>query len=360
LYCDFFSDTEPAYREPYLSALVREMELRREYTGGEPLETVYFGGGTPSLLPASGFERIFEAVRRYFGMEHCREITLEANPDDMNPAYVRSLRSLPFNRISLGVQSFDAGDLLFLNRRHTREQAVRAVELCRENGFSNLSIDLMYGLPGQTAATWAANLEEALRLDVPHISAYHIIYEEGTALYRLWKEGKVSPVDEEVSVSLFTALADKLAGAGYVHYEISNFARPGYFSLHNSSYWKGEKYLGLGPSAHSYNGVSREWNVSSLPLYLKGVSAGKPDTEGETPDLPARYNEYVITRLRTVWGMRYADVSRLFGDEYLSFLRRQAEPFFRQGLLEGTKGGIRISRQGILLSDSIMRELLRV
>ena len=226
LYCDFFSNTEMKYKEPYLAAVVRELELRKEYTDGEPVETIYFGGGTPSQLEAKDFDRIFNAIHRLFDVSHCQEITLEANPDDMTPEYVASLRSLPFNRVSMGVQSFKEEDLRLLNRRHNREQAVRAVELCKENGLSNISIDLIYGLPGQTVKEWEANLDTTIRLDIPHISAYHLIYEEGTALYKLKEAGKISPVEEEVSVTLFTSLIERLTANGYQQYEISNFARP--------------------------------------------------------------------------------------------------------------------------------------
>ena len=193
LYCDFFSNTDMKFKEPYIDAAIREMELRQEYIGGEPLDTIYFGGGTPSQLQQADFERIFEAADRLFGTSSCTEITLEANPDDMTPEYVASLRNLPFNRISMGVQSFKEKDLRFLNRRHNREQALRAVGLCKENGIQNISIDLIYGLPGQTLEEWQENLDDAIRLEIPHISAYHLIYEEGTALYKLIEAGKVTP-----------------------------------------------------------------------------------------------------------------------------------------------------------------------
>ena len=271
LYCDFFSNTEMKYKEPYINALIKEMELRKGYIGNEALETIYFGGGTPSQLDEKDFGKIFEAIYRLFDVAEQAEITLEANPDDMKREYVSLLRNYPFNRVSMGVQSFHPEDLRFLNRRHDREQAIKAVELCKEYGITNISIDLIYGLPNQTKQAWEENLRQAIRLDVPHLSAYHLIYEEGTALYKLMEAGKVTPVDEELSVSFFSTLIDRLAEAGYLHYEISNFARPGFFSKHNSSYWTGKKYLGLGPSAHSYNGIDREWNPSSLPIYIEGI-----------------------------------------------------------------------------------------
>ena len=214
------------YKEPYINALIKEMELRKGYIGNEALETIYFGGGTPSQLDEKDFGKIFEAIYRHFDVAEQAEITLEANPDDMKREYVSLLRNYPFNRVSMGVQSFHPEDLRFLNRRHDREQAIKAVELCKEYGITNISIDLIYGLPNQTQQAWEENLRQAIRLDVPHLSAYHLIYEEGTALYKLLEAGKVTPINEELSVSFFSTLIDRLAEAGYLHYEISNFARP--------------------------------------------------------------------------------------------------------------------------------------
>lgn len=360
LYCDFFSNTDMKFKEPYVKAVIREMELRQEYIQGEPLETIYFGGGTPSQLQRPDFERIFETADRLFGIRSCKEITLEANPDDMTPEYMASLRDLPFNRISMGVQSFQEKDLRFLNRRHNREQALRAVGLCKENGISNISIDLIYGLPGQTLEEWQENLDEAVRLDIPHLSAYHLIYEEGTALYRLLEVGKVTPVDEELSVTLFSTLIHKLSEAGYLHYEISNFARPGYLSRHNSSYWTGKRYIGIGPSAHSYNGESRQWNISSLPRYLQGIETGTPDIEIEELDIHTKYNDFIITGLRTMWGIRIADIRKQFGEEKQAYLERQAATYLRQGLLIRQDGTLALSEKGIFISDGIMSDLLWV
>lgn len=360
LYCDFFSNTEMKYKEPYITALIHELELRRNYLEGEPLETIYFGGGTPSQLSAGDFQQIFEAIERLFDTSLCDEITLEANPDDMTPEYVQALSRLPFNRISMGVQSIKESDLRFLNRRHNREQALRAVELCKANGLSNISIDLIYGLPGQTAEAWNENLDEAIRLDIPHISAYHLIYEEGTALYKLMEAGKVKPVDEDTSVTLFSTLINRLKKNGYLHYEISNFARPGFISRHNSSYWTGKKYLGIGPSAHSYNGKNRQWNVSSLPLYLDAISKGTSDFEVEELDANTRYNDFIITGLRTMWGIRLDDIQREFGNDKLNYCLKQARPHLEKGLLIREKDILTLSEAGIFISDGIMSDLLWV
>lgn len=360
LYCDFFSNTKMNYKTAYLDALIGEMAQRKAYLEGEGLETIYFGGGTPSQLAPTDFERIFEAIHRHFDTGGCREITLEANPDDLAPPYLSALARLPFNRISMGVQSFNEADLRFLNRRHTARQAIQAVESCRANGIDNLSIDLMYGLPGQTEAGWKATIDQALALDVPHLSAYHLIYEEGTALYTLKEAGKVEPVEEETSLRFFNHLIDRLTAAGYLHYEISNFARPGCFSRHNSSYWTGKKYLGLGPSAHSYNGTEREWNVSSLPLYIEGIANKHPVLEKETLGLYTHYNDFIITGLRTMWGIRLANIREKFGRLLADYCERQAAPFIKQGLLVRSEDTITLSRTGIFISDSIMSDLLWV
>ncbi|WP_279136642.1 radical SAM family heme chaperone HemW [Parabacteroides johnsonii] len=360
LYCDFFSNTDMKFKEPYVSAVIREMQLRQEYIGGEPLDTIYFGGGTPSQLQQADFERIFKAIDCLFNISSCKEITLEANPDDMTPEYVASLRNLPFNRVSMGVQSFKEKDLHFLNRRHDREQALRAVGLCKENGIPNISIDLIYGLPGQTQEEWQENLNDAIHLEIPHISAYHLIYEEGTALYKLMEAGKVAPIEEELSVTLFSTLINRLAEAGYLHYEISNFARPGYFSQHNSSYWTGKKYIGIGPSAHSYDGESRQWNISSLPHYLEGIRTGIPNIEIEKLDINTKYNDFIITGLRTMWGIRTANIREQFGEEKQAYLERQAATYLHQGLLIYENDTLTLSKEGIFISDGIMSDLLWV
>lgn len=360
LYCDFFSNTEMKYKEPYLSAVIRELELRKDYLEGEPVETIYFGGGTPSQLQAADFSRIFEAIHRLFDVSPCVEITLEANPDDMTPGYVAGLQTLPFNRVSMGVQSFKEEDLRFLNRRHNREQALLAVDLCKKNGLENISVDLIYGLPGQTLEEWKQNLDTVIHLDIPHISAYHLIYEEGTALYKLKEAGKITPVDEDLSVALFTSLIDRLTANGYLHYEISNFARPGMLSRHNSSYWIGKKYLGIGPSAHSYNGQNRQWNISSLPGYLQAIDKGVPDIEIENLDINTRYNDFIITGLRTMWGIKFNEIQQQFGKDKLIYCQKQAAPYLKQGLLIEKDDTLTLSRNGIFISDSIMSDLLWV
>lgn len=360
LYCDFFSGTDKKWEEKYVDALIGELELRRDYLGGERVETVYFGGGTPSQLPPEAFERIFEQLYRFYDLSDCAEITLEANPDDLSDTYVQALRRLPFNRLSMGVQSFKDDDLRFLNRRHTARQAREAVQRCQDAGFANISIDLMYGLPGQTVAEWEWSLEAAIALGVQHVSAYHLIYEEGTALHRLKEAGRIVPVSEETSVAMFSLLIDRLTAAGFVHYEISNFGREHFFSRHNSSYWIGRKYLGVGASAHSFDGVSRQWNVASLPGYLEGIGQGRPVVEVEQLDRNTRYNEFIITGLRTMWGVSLEAMEREFGRSLYIYGMRQAKPYMERGLLEVRDGALRLTREGIFVSDGVMSDLLYV
>ena len=360
LYCDFYSNTDMSYKAPYLEALLEELALRRPYLEGEPVETIYFGGGTPSQLSSGDFERIFEAIYHLYTVSPDAEITVEANPDDVDDTFVRMLRRLPFNRVSMGVQSFDAEDLRFLNRRHSREQAIRAVGLCRDAYIYNVSIDLIYGLPGQTEAKWEANVREALRLDIPHLSAYHLIYEEGTALYKLWEAGKVEAVDEETSVSLFSLLINRMREAGYLHYEISNFAREGYLSRHNSSYWTGKKYLGVGPSAHSYNGREREWNAASLPRWIAGIRTGQLAIEREELSPDTQYNDYIITGLRTMWGICLDEIERRFGAERRQYCAEMAGPHLRRGVLRQEGERLFFSEAGVFVSDGVMSDLLFV
>lgn len=360
IYCDFFTSTNQENKSAYVEAVCKELVLRRDYLKGEALQTIYFGGGTPSQLTVIDFERIFQTIRQYYNIDTCEEITLEANPDDMTPEYVSSLHALPFNRVSMGVQSFQPKDLLFLNRRHNRQQAIDAVTTCKANHLHNISIDLIYGLPGQTPDEWNRNLEEAIALDVPHISAYHLIYEEGTPLMKLKAAGRVNPVSEDSSESFFTILIHKLKEAGYLHYEISNFARPGFYAKHNSSYWNETKYLGVGPSAHSYDKESRQWNIASMKGYLTGITMGRPNFEKEILDPNTKYNEYIITGLRTMWGIQLDRISQEYGTEKKAFCLKQASSYLKNGLLLHENDILKLSPKGIFISDRIMSDLLWV
>lgn len=358
IYCDFFSTTQSERKTAYVHTLCNELEMRKEYLEGENIETIYLGGGTPSQLDKEDFEFIFSYIYKNYSISDTPEITLETNPDDLTPEYIAMLRTLPFNRLSMGIQTFNESILKLLQRRHSARQAIEAFQNCRAAGFQNISIDLMYGLPGETLASWKEDLKQAVDLHPEHISAYHLIYEEGTALWRLREQHKVEEADEDLSVSLFCTLIDRLSAAGYEHYEISNFCLPDLHSRHNSSYWMEKKYLGCGPSAHSYNGISRQWNVASLDEYIKGISAGTPVFEIEELDLYTRYNDFVITRIRTKWGMPLSKLRNEFGEELYDYCLRMAGPHLNQGTLELVNDVLRLTRKGIFISDGIMSDML--
>ena len=360
IYCDFYSTTESEQQPTYVHALCQELNLRKDYLEGEEIETIYLGGGTPSQLSHEELEAIFLTIYNIYKVKEDAEITLEANPDDLTPEYVSMLRTLPINRISMGIQTFQEETLKRLHRRHTAQQAIEAFRRCREAGFHNISIDLMYGLPGETLDTWKEDLRQAIALHPEHISAYHLIYEEGTVLWKLREEQQVEEADEDLSLTFFKTLIDELTRAGYQHYEISNFCLPELHSRHNSSYWTGKKYLGCGPSAHSFNGHSRQWNVASLSTYIKGIEQGKPDYEIEELDLYTRYNDYVITSIRTCWGMSLPHLRTTYGEELYRYCLRMAESHLRQGVLEIREDVLRLTPSGIFISDGIMSDLLWV
>lgn len=360
IYCDFYSTTCSDKTEAFVNALCHELKSRKEYLNDEPIETIYFGGGTPSQLSAAEFRKIFDAIEEHFGPITAREITLEANPDDLTEAYVQALRTLPFNRISMGVQTFNDKVLTLLKRRHNATQAIEAVKRCRAAGFNNISIDLIYGLPGETPESWSSDLEQAIALDVEHISAYHLIYEEDTVLYKLRQQHKVEEVDEESSVLFFEMLIDRLNAAGYEHYEISNFCKPGMYSRHNTSYWQGISYLGCGPSAHSFNGREREWNTPALEQYISETVIGNRPFDKEELDFNTRYNEYIITSLRTCWGISLKHLETEFGKEMLEYCLQMSAPHLREGRMVQNNDNLKLTRNGIFLSDSIMSDLLQV
>ena len=360
IYCDFFSTTQSEKKPTYIHALCQELEIRKNYLEGEEIETIYLGGGTPSQLTEEELNEIFTSLYNIYKVKEDAEITLEANPDDLTPEYVSMLRRLPINRISMGIQTFQEETLKLLHRRHTARQAIEAFQRCREAGFRNISIDLMYGLPGETLDTWKEDLQQAIALHPEHISAYHLIYEEGTALWKLREEHQVEEADEDLSITLFKTLIDELKQAGYQHYEISNFCLPGLHSRHNSSYWTGKKYLGCGPSAHSFNGSSRQWNIASLDNYLKGIASGKPNYEIEELDLYTRYNDFVITSIRTCWGMSLSRLRSEYGEELYRYCLRMAKSHLEQGVLEIEEDTLRLTQEGIFISDGIMSDLLFV
>ena len=360
IYCDFFSTTQSEKKNAYIDALCKELSNRKNYLGEENIETIYFGGGTPSQLDRRDFEKLFDTIYKVYQVNPNAEITVEANPDDLTTDYLESLKGLPFNRLSMGIQTFNDNTLQLLHRRHTAQQAIDAFKRCRTAGFKNISIDLIYGLPGESLDNRDKDLRQVLALRPEHISAYHLIYEEGTTLWKLREQHKVEEVDEDLSVKFFERLIHTLKNAGYVHYEISNFCLPDYFSRHNSSYWQGKKYLGCGPSAHSYNLESRQWNIASLDQYIIGIKENKKTYDIEELDIYTRYNERIITNIRTYWGMPLQQLKDEFGLELYNYCMKMAKPHLEAKTLEIKDGVMKLTEQGIFTSDGIMSDLFWV
>ena len=361
-YCDFYSTTLLRHRSAYVDTVCRELKLRLGELQGAPIETIYFGGGTPSTLTIEELSSILTSLRNFhlssFNFQ-LAEITLEANPDDLTEEYVQGLRTLPFNRVSIGIQSFHDRTLKLVGRRHTAQEAIEAVHRCQRMGLTNISIDLMYGLPGETLEDWTYSLEQAIALRVPHISAYHLTYEEGTRLWRMKEQGIVSAIDEEQSIGAFELLREKLLAAGYEHYEISNFALPGYHSRHNSSYWRGIPYIGVGPGAHSYDGTDRRWNLSSLTDYIATPPGEDVPHEVEHLSTEERYDERIITELRTARGIDLTGLLADFGERYHAHCLRCATPYMNRGQLIHTADNyLHLTPESIFISDAVMRDLL--
>ncbi|MEA4916107.1 radical SAM family heme chaperone HemW [Proteiniphilum sp.] len=356
-YCDFYTGTNETQMDAFVDALCTEAGIRKDEIP-ERVETIYFGGGTPSRLRQEHLEKIFDTLHNHFSIAPDAEITVEANPDDLSEEYVDMLSGLPINRLSIGIQSFDDRELKFLSRRHSARQAIDAVKRCQQHGFGNISIDLMYGLPQQTEEIWQQNLDQAIALNVSHISSYHLIYEEKTRMYSLLQAGRITPVGEEVSTTMFAMLINRLTSHSYIHYEISAFAREGYFSRHNSSYWKNRRYLGLGPAAHSFDGDNRSRNIPSLIRYIKGVESGTLNRETEHLNTSEKYNEMILTGLRTMWGLDLAELSTRFGDKYHRYCMQNAQKYLDGDLLKIEEGILILTRDGIFISDGIMSDLM--
>lgn len=359
LYCAFYSSTLHSRQQEYCDALCRELQMRHNYIIGI-VDTVYFGGGTPSTLTCGQLQMILDTIKRNYTLSPSAEITIEANPDDLTPEYLTTLRSLSFNRLSMGIQSFDDTQLKALGRRHTAERARQAVEDARVAGFNNISIDLMFALPSSTHAQWQESIQQAISLHPTHISAYNLTYEEETPLYRALQQGKINAIDEDENLKQFETLIYTLSAAGYRHYEISNFALPGYESRHNSSYWHDIPYLGCGASAHSYNGKERSWNVADIELYIRGIETGNPDFEIEHLSENERYNDAIVTRLRTADGLPLEWFREKFSNKLYDYLCRNIAPHIDNGTLQESNGCVSLTREGIFISDSIMRDLIYI
>jgi len=357
-YCDFYHIISTGDNSAFVDALIKESSLRKDYLGSENVSTIYFGGGTPSVLSVYELAAILDHIREHFRVDEDCEITVELNPDDVNPAYLDGLKKLNFNRISLGIQSWRDADLKMLNRRHDAEQAEKALKEIINSGFENLSIDLIYGIPGMSLQDWASILDFSFSFEIKHLSAYHLTFETGTIFGKMVEKGLIAEVDEEESIALFNLLIEKAEIAGFIHYEISNFGKPGYFSMHNSNYWKQANYIGLGPSAHSFNGYSRQWNIRDLKAYIKSVNSGKSFYEHESLDLKARFNEYVMTSLRTMWGIDLEYIEGTFEKEGYDYVVNLAGKFKDYGLIRQDKKNLVLTNQGMIIADNIISEFM--
>jgi oxygen-independent coproporphyrinogen-3 oxidase len=357
-YCDFYSTTDNTLKEALVQALMSEISLRSSYLEGEKVETIYLGGGTPSLLDPSVTASILEEVRKKFVVDDNPEITAEINPDDVYEGFFSALRIAGVNRISMGLQSWDDKRLRYLGRRHDAAQSAVALEAAFREGFDNVSADLIYGVPGMTTADLKSDLEKTLSFPVTHLSAYHLTVEEGTKLGRLRKAGKLKETDEEISGAMFNLLSKICSEHGFIHYEISNFAREGFISRHNSSYWRQVPYIGLGPSAHSFDRRSRQWNVSDVKKYIKAIEAGKIPCEREELGRVTVFNEYVMTSLRTMWGIDLQYVEEYFDKEMHDYLVNLSGRYIRYGLMKREKNTLILTDQGKMISDNIIAELL--
>ena len=359
-YCDFHKELFNEKTNNLLKAIEKEVGLQKDYLEGERVDTVYFGGGTPTVLNPEQIQSLYDIVRKFHPINKDAEITLEANPDDLNIKYLQELNGNKINRISIGIQSFFDKELKILNRRHTAEQSYNSIKQTIQAGFTNIGIDLMYGIPGTDFELWERSIEKALEFPIQHISAYHLTIEPGTAFAAFLKKGKIKLMEEEESVEQFRELIDKLEKKGFVHYEISNFCKEGCFSQHNTNYWKQEKYLGLGPSAHSFNGMSRQWNISDNKKYIDAIARNNIPSSKETLDEKTRYNEYVLTSLRTMWGADLKYIEETFGKEARDYCVSLSNRFIDYGMIEKKEESLILTQQGKFISDNIISELLMI
>lgn len=359
-YCDFHFSTSLKNKDAFLSSLKKEIEMQKNYLGSQKIATVYFGGGTPSLLTESELMYIFDTLNAHFEIDSDAEITLEANPDDLNLKKIKELKHTPINRLSIGIQSFFDEDLVLMNRAHTSKEALSVVQTSQDAGFENITIDLIYGIPTLTNEKWKHNLQTAFDLQVKHISSYCLTVEAKTALANFIKTGKIKNVDEQQSVEQFEIMVEKMKQNDFIHYEISNFCKEGYHSQHNSSYWLKENYLGLGPSAHSYNGVSRQWNISNNALYIQSLEKNKLNFEEEILTVAQKYNEYILTSLRTIWGIDLKYIEIFFGTDHKNYCLKEAERYIAQGNLLIKENKLFLTQKGKLLADKIASDLFYI
>jgi oxygen-independent coproporphyrinogen III oxidase len=355
-YCDFHFSTSMKKKDEMVLALAKEIEMRKSEFNNEQVETIYFGGGTPSRLQIADLRLQIDSIYKNYKVSENPEITLEANPDDLSEAYLMELKTIGINRLSIGIQSFFEDDLKMMNRAHNSAEAKECLEFATQH-FDNISIDLIYGIPNMSNEKWLQNIETALSFNIPHISSYALTVEPKTALHKFIQKGIIPQLDDEVAQEHFQILVDKLSENDFIHYELSNFGKSTYFSKNNSSYWLGKKYIGIGPSAHSYDGEKRGWNVSNNSLYLKSISENKLPSETEILSKTDRYNEYVMTGLRTIWGISLDRIQTEFGKKYLDYLNQQAAKYIEDHLLFVDENILRTTKKGKFLSDGIASDL---
>ncbi|WP_298793894.1 radical SAM family heme chaperone HemW [uncultured Allomuricauda sp.] len=358
-YCDFHFSTQLGRKESMIKALQKELELRKGEFQSVVVETVYFGGGTPSVLEISEIEALITAVYEHYEVIEHPEITLEANPDDLSKNRIIELSESPVNRLSIGIQSFYDEDLKLMNRAHDAGEAEGCIQEAKKH-FDNITIDLIYGIPGMDNNRWKSNIEKALAFELPHISSYALTVEPKTALKKFIEKGVIPDVDDEQAQAQFNILVQVLEQQGYINYEISNFGKPGYFSKNNTAYWLGKKYIGIGPSAHSFDGENRGWNVRNNIKYIKALENEVVPMEIETLTKRDRYNEYVMTGLRTIWGVSLDKIEKEFGEEYSNYIHQQAEKYIEQDLISFTDGKLLTTNKGKFLADGIASDLFMV
>ena len=359
-YCAFYSSTLYNIKEEYADAVCKELLMRKEYIKGEEIKTIYFGGGTPSTLPIRLLQKICDTIYANYTVCSNAEVTIECNPDDLTEEFLAELRQLPFNRISMGVQSFSNRQLKRLGRRHNAEKARRAVGNARAAGYKNISIDLMFALPDSTIEEWEESINEAISLNPEHISAYNLMYEEDTPLHRALQRGDFEELSEEENIEQFRMLIKRMKEAGYYHYEISNFAKPGYESRHNSSYWNDTAYIGCGAAAHSYNGDSREWNISDIKEYIKGIESNNRNYEIEHLTEEERYNDAILTRLRTADGIPLTWMKNKFSQRLNSYMLNAAKKHIEYGNIKKADETLSLTEKGIFISDAVIRDFIYV
>ena len=355
-YCDFHFSTSMKKKDEMVLALAKEIQMRKSEFENEVVETIYFGGGTPSRLTIADLRLQMDSIYKNYKVAENPEITLEANPDDLSEDYLIELSKIGINRLSIGIQSFFEDDLQLMNRAHDSAEARKCLEIATQY-FDNISLDLIYGIPGMSNEKWRQNIETALSFGIPHISSYALTVEPKTALNKLIQTGKIDKPKDEVAEAHFQILVETLEANGFVHYELSNFGKPTYFSKNNSAYWLGKKYLGIGPSAHSYDGISRSWNVSNNAIYLKSLEENKLPNEIEILSKSDRYNEYIMTGLRTIWGVSLDRILAEFGNEYLSYLQKQSQKFIDDGFLFIENNILKPTKKGKFLTDGIASDL---